>query len=350
MLPKGPKISEGAEGPVDRTRKWRVIGFLLVLCAASLAAVPARSTNVVGTSANLAWTAASGPVAGYAVFVNRNGAGFPATPDQLVTAPQATVSGSLGDTIVVAVAAYDATKTLGPLSPDSDLYQFVAAASATPAAPVLTLSATTLQGTAVQGQNPATVSFVIQNTGAGTLSYSLSTGATWLSVSPTSGTSTGNGDTITVTMNPSGLGPGTYTSTITATAAGATGSPATIGVLFTVSSPPPAPTPAPSLGLSATALSATAFQGQGPATASFAVTNAGGGSLSYSLSAGAAWLSVSPTSGTSTGSKNTVVVSMNPSGLGTGTYTSAITVTAAGATGSPATIAVTFHVSRRHRR
>jgi hypothetical protein len=59
---------------------------------------------------------------------------------------------------------------------------------------------------------------------------------------------------------------------------------------------------------------------------------------------------VSPTGGTSTGNQNTVVVSINPSGLGTGTYTSAITATAAGATGSPATIPVTFHVSRHHRR
>jgi len=342
---------------VERTRNWRVIGFWLVLCAASLAAVPARSTNIVGTSGTLSWTAASGPVAGYAVFVNRNGAGFPATPDQLVTAPQATISGSNGDTIVVAVAAYDASKTLGPMSPDSTLYQFASAASTTPSAPALALSATTLQATTVQGQNPATASFVIQNTGGGTLSYSLATGATWLSVSPTNGTSTGAANTITATMNPSGLAPGTYTSTITATAAGATGSPGTIGVLFTVSSPPPATTPPPpattpppSLGLSVTALSASAFQGQAPVTASFTVTNTGGGTLSYSLSTGAKWVSVSPTSGTSTGSKNTVVVSMNPSGLATGTYTSTITARAAGATGSPATIPVTFHVSRRHRR
>ena len=50
-------------------------------------------------------------------------------PDQLVTAPQATVSASYGDTIVIAVAAYDASNTFGPLSPASDVYEFVAAAA-----------------------------------------------------------------------------------------------------------------------------------------------------------------------------------------------------------------------------
>jgi Viral BACON domain len=343
------RIAEPAEGHLNNTRNWRIAGFWILLCAASLAAAPARSTDIIGTSANFTWAAASGPVAGYAVFVNRNGTGFPAAPDQLVTASQATVSGSYGDTIVIAVAAYDASNTFGPLSTDSALYQFVAASTSTTAAAVLTLSATTLTGTAVQGQSQATTSFLIQNTGGGTLSYSLSTGAAWLSVSPTGGASTGTADTIMVTMNPSGLGAGTYTSTITATAAGATGSPATIGVIFTVS-PPPTLAPPPSLGLSATELSATAFQGQGPVTASFTVTNTGGGTLSYSLSTGAPWLSVSPTSGTSTGSANTIVVTMNPSGLRTGTYTSAITAAAAGATGSPATIAVTFRVSSKHHR
>jgi hypothetical protein len=88
--------------------------------------VSAHSANIF---ANFTWSAASGPVAGYAVFVNRNGAGYPAVPDQLVTAPHATVSASYGDTVVIAVAAYDASNTLGPLSPASDLYHFVAAAA-----------------------------------------------------------------------------------------------------------------------------------------------------------------------------------------------------------------------------
>ena len=124
---------------MDSSRNWRLLGFLLLLCAASLAAASAHSANII---ANFTWTAASGPVAGYEVFVNRNGAGYPAVPDQLVTAPQATVSASYGDTLVIAVAAYDASNALGPLSPASALYDFVAAA----AGPVPTLTGWTCNG------------------------------------------------------------------------------------------------------------------------------------------------------------------------------------------------------------
>ena len=124
---------------MDSSRNWRLLGFLLLLCAASLAAASAHSANL---TANFAWSAASGPVAGYAVFVNRNGRGYPAVPDQLVTAPQAMVSASYGDTVVIAVAAYDASNALGPLSPASALYDFVAAA----AGPVPTLTGWTCNG------------------------------------------------------------------------------------------------------------------------------------------------------------------------------------------------------------
>ena len=252
--------SRYAEGYVDRTHNRRLARFLLFLCAASLAATPARGVAIVGTtSATFTWTAAPGPVTGYAVFVNRNGTGYPATPNQQVTASQATVSGSYGDTIVIKVAAYDSSNTLGPFSPESASYQFVAAAQ-------LTLSTTSLTGAAVQGQSPATTSFSIQSP-TGTVSYALSTGAAWLSVSPTSGTASSTPSTITVTMNPAGLGPATYTSTITGTAAGGAGSPATIGVVFTVSAPAPttpAPTaPAPNLvfAFPSTAVPATADSG-----------------------------------------------------------------------------------------
>ncbi len=225
-------------------RNGQIGGFVLFLCTALLGAAPARGVTIVGTSANFTWTTASGAVAGYAVFVNRNGAGYPATPDQLVTSAGTTVSGSYGDTIVIKVAAYDASNTLGPFSPDSSLYQF--------AAPVtLTLSTTTLTGAAVQGGSPANTSFLIQTTGGGSLSYALSTGAAWLSVSPTSGTASATSSPIAVTMNPAGLAAATYTSTITANALGTTSSPATIGVVFTVSS-------APSVSTTSTSTTSTA--------------------------------------------------------------------------------------------
>src|SRR5208337_3440229 len=75
------------------------LGALLVCGAAS-------AQSVVGvTTANLQWAAASGPVAGYAVFIARNGAPYPARPTFTTSTTTAQVAGAYGDTITVKVAA-----------------------------------------------------------------------------------------------------------------------------------------------------------------------------------------------------------------------------------------------------
>jgi concanavalin A-like lectin/glucanase superfamily protein/BACON domain-containing protein len=81
----------------------------------------------------------------------------------------------------------------------------------------------------------------ITNAGGGTLSFSATDDAAWLSVTPGSGTAP---QSVSVTASPAGLGAGTYTAAVTITAAGASGSPKTVPVTFTVSDPPP-----PSAGL-----------------------------------------------------------------------------------------------------
>jgi hypothetical protein len=86
----------------------------------------------------------------------------------------------------------------------------------------------------VQGTNAAIQTFTVQNTGGGTLNYSITDNVSWLCVSPTSGTSTGEVDTMTVTYATTGLGVGVHNGTITITAAGATNSPQTIAVTVTV--------------------------------------------------------------------------------------------------------------------
>ncbi|MCP3986174.1 MAG: hypothetical protein GY723_17475 [bacterium] len=89
---------------------------------------PADALQVVGkTRATLAWSAASGPVARYAVFESRNGAGYPSTPDQIVSGTTAVVQGQPGNTVRIRVAALDAQGRQGPLSPISQSIQFIAA-------------------------------------------------------------------------------------------------------------------------------------------------------------------------------------------------------------------------------
>jgi hypothetical protein len=85
----------------------------------------------------------------------------------------------------------------------------------------------------VGGANPANQTLSISNGGSGTLSWSVSDNANWLSLSPTSGTSTGETDEVTVSVNIAGLSEGTYDATITITASGATNTPQSVAVALT---------------------------------------------------------------------------------------------------------------------
>ena len=97
------------------------------------------------------------------------------------------------------------------------------------------------------------------------------------------------------------------------------------------------------LAVSPASLSFTATAGgASPAAQTANVSNTGGGTLNWSATDDQTWLSVSPASGTGAGALS---VSANIAGLAAGTYTGTVTVTAAGATGSPKTIAVTLTVN-----
>ena len=207
--------------------------------------------------------------------------------------------------------------------------------SGTVSPPALSVSPTSLafSGTA-GGASPAAKTLTVSNAGGGTMNWTASESASWLTLSPTSGTNNG---TITATPSITGLAAGTYTTDVTVTATGAGGSPKTIPVTFTVDPPTP-----PTLTVSPASLSFSGTQGgSSPAAKTLAVSNTGGGSMDWTASDGAAWLSVSPTSGTNAG---TITVTPSITGLAAGTYTTDVTVTASGATGSPKTIPVTFTV------
>ena len=102
--------------------------------------------------------------------------------------------------------------------------------SAPPAA--LCLSPTVLNfGTSLTG-----LTFELWNCGAGTLGYTVTDNATWLSVAPTSGSSTGEHDTLTATVNRTALPNGTYPGAITVTPS--VGPPVSIPVSLTVGTVP----------------------------------------------------------------------------------------------------------------
>lgn len=107
--------------------------------------------------------------------------------------------------------------------------------------PIISRSPSSLEPNCCVGTNAGNQTFTIRNSGGGTLNYSVNDNVSWLSCSPTNGTSTAETDTISVNYNTSGLNAGTHNATITISASGATNSPQTISVTLTVSSKPSIP-------------------------------------------------------------------------------------------------------------
>jgi uncharacterized protein (TIGR03437 family) len=162
-----------------------------------------------------------------------------------------------------------------------------------------------------------------------TAAATTSTGGTWLSVTPTSGTGSAS---LTVTANPAGLAAGSYSGAIVVTPAGGTAQ--TVAVTLTVSAPGLAATPNPL---------AFTYQAGGtlPASQSLAVTSTGTPIAFTATATSTGWLSVSPATGTTPGS---LTVSVNPADLGAGNYTGSINLTAASGT-APITVTVTLVVT-----
>jgi hypothetical protein len=204
----------------------------------------------------------------------------------------------------------------------------------TPAPPALNLSPTSLAFTATQGgANPATQTLSISNTGGGTLNWSASDNAAWLTLS--SSTGTGNG-TVTLSVTTGTLTPATYSGTVMLS--GGTGvTPVSVPVSFTVAA---APVP-PAIGMSPTSLSFTAQEGgSNPPAQTLAITNKGGGTLTWAASDNTAWISPFPASGTGNG---VATITVSTGFLKAGTYNGAVTLSATGAT--PVTVPVTFIVT-----
>jgi hypothetical protein len=183
---------------------------------------------------------------------------------------------------------------------------------------------------------PATQAIHVTTTG--TVNYSVATaGGTWLTATPTSGSSSG---TLTVSVNPATLAAGTYNGTVTITAPGASGSPQSIKVTLTVTAGP-----ASSITVNPSELSFT-MQGEVSTEAipaqKLTITSSAA-AVSYAVKettqSGGNWLMVSASGGTTPG---TLEVSVHPAGLTSGTYHGTITITPNGAGASAQIVPVTF--------
>ncbi|MEW6367963.1 MAG: hypothetical protein AB1714_25305 [Acidobacteriota bacterium] len=108
--------------------------------------------------------------------------------------------------------------------------------AAPPVGPVMNVNPQSLSPSCTSGTDAAAQSFAVSNAGIGTLAYTLTWDATWLSCDPADGTSAGEADSITVTYLTSGLADGQYTAHIYVSDPAASGSPATVTVNLTVGS------------------------------------------------------------------------------------------------------------------
>lgn len=168
------------------------------------------------------------------------------------------------------------------------------------AAPLINAGTLTVSPTSLTFDGSSTKTVTVGSTGSA-LSFTASTNAAWLSVTPSSGQTPA---TLNVTANASGLSAGTYTGTVTV----APGQ--SVAVTLNVAQ-------AAALTVSPASLT---FDGTGTRTLTVGST---GAALSFTASTNAAWLSVTPSTGQTPA---TLTVTANTAGLASGTYTGTVTV------------------------
>ncbi|MGA8850022.1 MAG: BACON domain-containing carbohydrate-binding protein [Dehalococcoidia bacterium] len=188
------------------------------------------------------------------------------------------------------------------------------------------------------GANPASQILEIWNSGPGTIDWSVSDDAAWLTLAPTTGSSTGEHDEVTALVDIADISAGNYSATITIAAAGATNTPQTLTVSLTFTE-----TEGPMIAFSPASLSFSAVAGKAnPANQTLEIWNSGTGTLDWSVNDDAAWLTLAPTSGSSGGEHDMVTASVDIADMSAGDYSATITIAAAGATNTPRTLAVSL--------
>jgi len=198
----------------------------------------------------------------------------------------------------------------------------------------LTPSATSLSYSAnYGGPNPTAQTVQVTAGGGGSLAWTASSNAWWLTAVASGGATPGS---VQVSVSTSTLGAGTFNGTITLASLGAINSPLAINVTLIVIAPPSAIDASPST------LNFVALTGQAsPPAQTLAIVNPGLGSFSYTVATDSSWLSASPASGSTPASAS---IGVNAAGLATGRYTGHVTITASGIANSPVSIPITLQV------
>ena len=180
------------------------------------------------------------------------------------------------------------------------------------------------------GSTPPSQSLSVRSTNGSAVHFTVSvSGGSWLSASPSSGTTRA---TVTVSVNPRRLSVGNHNGSIVISSSRGS---VTVPVTLTV-------TRAAGLTVNPTSL-AFGFQQGGSQPASQSLSVSSGSAVSFTASAsttsGGAWLTVKPANGITPA---TLTVSANPGSLAVGTYSGSISITSSNGSASvPVTLTVT---------
>ena len=163
--------------------------------------------------------------------------------------------------------------------------------------------------------NPPAQQVTVANSGAGVLEWAATETASWLTVSPVSGTAP---TTVTLQVNITGMSMGNYSATVTFKDQN---DPQVIGLLtvnlsITYGKPIISVSPA-------TLTFQAGIIGPHPAAQQITITNTGGKTLNWHSSVTSAWISLSPASGAA---PSTVAVSIDPDTLSLGTHQATISI------------------------
>ena len=214
---------------------------------------PSTPTPAIGlSSTNLSFTGVQGGTspATQTVTISNNGAGTlswtGSGSNSWLSVSPASGSVAAGSSNTLSVSASTTGLAGGTVSAPimisasgaTNTPQTITASLTVTAQPALGLSPTTFSFTATQGAaNPAPNTLNVTNPGTGTLTWSVTDNASWLTLTPASGTTTTGTNPVTLSVNTLGLLAGPFTAAITVTATAATNSPQTIPVTLTVSAP-----------------------------------------------------------------------------------------------------------------
>lgn len=179
-----------------------------------------------------------------------------------------------------------------------------------PLAPELSVSVNQLNF----GTSTTSLTVNIKNNSVGTLNWSVTKNASWLTVSPASGETTTETDVLSVSVDRGVLSPANYTDIITITS---NANSETIGVLMTVPN-----TTSPQISVFPTGLD----YGTSEIEKSMFISNTGIGSFNWTITADQTWIIISPASGSTSDETDEVTVSIDRNALVQGENTGNLTI------------------------